>query len=299
MEYFYVTQTKFQVRLCMLKEKYNSKKGISTSLEHKYDENGELVRNLRAEEESMRRAKRTIVDYALTNDFEYFGTLTFDDRYVDVHSYDGQLNALDRVLDFFNNYKRTHPDLKYILVPEYGKKKGRLHFHFVLAGISKDELFINERKHLDFMPYRSRFGFTQFAKIGNSDNDKRHTAFYISKYITKNSLQLRSHRYFCSHNLRKPTKYCLDDYSYTVAINEWLEEFGFTAYYENALKCCKCFSVPMRVFKDLCKSIGLIFINGVVLFSGFRSCYEKNPFEFVEKNSIISSFQPKQLQVAL
>ena len=83
--------------------------------------------------QSISRTKRTIHDYALCNDFDYFVTLTFDRN---------KINASDlklikkQVGQWLNNYKkRKNINLKYLLIPELHKDKEHFHLHGLISGI--------------------------------------------------------------------------------------------------------------------------------------------------------------------
>lgn len=280
MVYPYITQTKLQVRISFLKERFG-KGHHSTSLEREYSEDGEWLRKEKALKDSLRRAKVAVVDYALNNDFEYFGTITINSDWHDVSTPEGQVVALDKLLKAFNNYReRMSAAFRYIFCPEYGEKKGRLHFHFLVKGLADGDLFKNEYKHLDWQYIRDRFGHVQITKIGKTDNDRRNVAFYCSKYITKDNIQLRSHRYFFSKDLTKPTRFCMDSYTYTWEFKKWLESEGFVAYYEDKKKGACCFSVASCVFFDMLKKFGIMHSRktGAVLYSGFESFYVRDPF---------------------
>ena len=49
-----------------------------------FDTDGVLVTNPENMERSLRRARVSVVDYALANRFDYFGTITFNSKWHDV-----------------------------------------------------------------------------------------------------------------------------------------------------------------------------------------------------------------------
>lgn len=248
----------------------------------KVNEDGEIVPNEKSIADAVRRAKCAVVDYALNNDFTHFGTITINDKWHDVYTRQGQLDILDKLLDCFDNYRQTiSEDFRYIICPEYGETTGRLHFHFLVKGIDKEDLFINYNKHLDWLYVKSRFGHVQITKIGKSHNDHQRVAFYCSKYITKDNLQLRSHRYFCSKDLKKPERFCMDLFEYTVMFKEWLEENYPYPYHVDKVKKIESYSLPVRVFYDMLEKCGVLCSrkHGVVIYESFDTFYADNPFE--------------------
>lgn len=81
---------------------------------------------------SKRRALTAVRDYALSNSFQYFVTLTLDAAKIDRYDYDSIISAMRIWCD--NQVRRK--GLKYILVPEH-HKDGALHFHgFFPEGVS-------------------------------------------------------------------------------------------------------------------------------------------------------------------
>lgn len=192
------------------------------------DKDGVIIKNPKNVARSIRRARTTLVDLAMVNDFEYFGTITINGQLHDIHNPEKILNKL---LKFFNNYKtRVAPNFEYSLVPEYGEKNGRLHFHFLMIGIPEGDLFINEYKYLDWLSVRERFGHVQITKIGDTDNDRVNVAKYCAKYMSKDNIQIRSHRYFRSKGLKKPSHIVKYFPSVALAVRYWLDCNGYAPY---------------------------------------------------------------------
>ena len=140
---------------------------------------------------ALRRARVKVVDYAMCNDFEYFGTITIDDEKHDTARPDLVLKALQAVL---HTYQVSHPELKYLFTAEYGEKTKRLHFHLLASGI---KTFLNEYGYPDCHLFRDNFGFCNIQKIGDTPEDKLQSSLYCSKYISKQSIRI-GHRYFYS-----------------------------------------------------------------------------------------------------
>lgn len=176
-------------------------------------------RNYKAE--SLSRAKRTIIDYADNNDFNYFITFTFDQTKIDRQ--DGRL-LYEKVKSCMKYYKRFYcPDLIYLLVPEQ-HQDGCYHFH----GLCKiPDIVCNDgstmpppdlTKHYDRIKHcyywRSNYFFERFGAVrfdsifANSIACSR----YISKYITKETEKAFPLTYLCSRGLKTSTILWHSDY---------------------------------------------------------------------------------------
>lgn len=219
-----------------------------------FDADGVLINNQENIDRSLRRARVAVVDYAMTNHFDYFGTITFNSDWHNVFDY---TDCMLKVRRAFNNYQQNFcKDFQYILVGEFGEEKGRLHFHFLIKNINKEELFINKNGWLDWSYTSERFGFTQITKIGDTVEDHEHVAMYCSKYITKQNIRISSHRYFASKTLKKPDASRNYSATFTAFVADWIQrncEGIYNSYVDNRM--CTCFSVPMRVYNDLMKAV--------------------------------------------
>ena len=145
------------------------------------------------------RIKTKIKDYILSNDFNYFWTLTFkDDRY----DYDLAFKKMGKWLE---KMRKKYGKFDYIMIPEL-HKDGAIHFHGVTGGLNA--LIVDAGvKHKGAKVYNClewEHGFTTLTKI----RDKEKTASYVTKYVTKemqNSIvEKGKKKYWCSRGLRKP-----------------------------------------------------------------------------------------------
>ena len=155
----------------------------NTENENTENENIENKNTRNYLDESLLRSKRTILDYALNNNFNYFVTFTFDASKINRSNFNACKN---KILKAFNNFKnRYDSELKYVLVPELHKNGIAIHFHGLIYTsnftflkklyFSKD-YFTNVYRH-DF--FFKRFGANCFIPIINSSE---RVAFYITKY---------------------------------------------------------------------------------------------------------------------
>ena len=153
--------------------------------------------------ESLRRTRATIFDYALSNDFEYFVTFTFNPKKVDRYSIEATFNTMKYWL---NRQKKHSPDFAYVIVPEF-HKDGAIHFHALIrdynAELKSTNVFQNGKRVYNLTGFTS--GFTNAQKM---DDNQEKTAGYITKYITKDTInRFNKRRYWASKNLQKPVKY--------------------------------------------------------------------------------------------
>lgn len=145
------------------------------------------------------RIKTKIKDYILSNDFDYFWTLTFKaDRY----DYD---LAFQKMGKWLRRMRDKYGKFDYIMIPEL-HKDGAIHFHGVTGGLNA--LIVEAGvKHKGSEVYNClewEHGFTTLTKI----RDKEKTASYVTKYVTKemqNSIvEKGKKKYWLSRGLRKP-----------------------------------------------------------------------------------------------
>lgn len=167
---------------------------------------GELSASTR--ERSLRRTKTAVSDLVKCNEFDLFGTFTFNRLRVDRYDHERCKSVLTKWLE---NQQRIHGKFNYIIIPEL-HKDGAIHFHGVMGGFSgkmadsghKDP---KGRKIYNLTGYK--WGFTNFSRISS----KTATANYIQKYITKEMIiTANKRRYWTSKGLKRPSiKYNVDE----------------------------------------------------------------------------------------
>ena len=125
------------------------------------------------QEEARVRAFRKCVEYGLNNDWQYFITITLDDRKVDSDNYDCVISQI--LKEFVKIRKYYDKDFKYLLVPELSPKHNRLHFHGLVAfGKLLEQLKADgEIKYL---------GFNNFNPRARKERD-----YYIAAYLGKSN----------------------------------------------------------------------------------------------------------------
>lgn len=154
------------------------------------------------------RIKQKIRYYILSNSFNLFFTLTFDDSKVDATNYQ---EARKAVVAWLKYQRERYGRFGYIFIPEL-HKSGRIHFHGVTQGF---EPRLSEARH----PKSNRLIKRNGKQIYNTDNwqrgfstvseitDEQKTASYVTKYLTKELMQVptafNQPRYLISRGLNK------------------------------------------------------------------------------------------------
>lgn len=150
--------------------------------------------------ESFARSKRTVIDYGMNNDWDFFVTITLDGRKVDRYN---ARDVLCRLKNVLKDYRRFYDsDFAYVLVPER-HADGAIHFHGLFR-IGRYDLverhFDCNRRcvyyRLDFF-YR-RLGRFRMDKIASNPT---YVSAYITKYMTKDNERIFQRRYLCSKGL--------------------------------------------------------------------------------------------------
>lgn len=187
--------------------------------------------------QSLSRARRTVLELALCNDWAYFCTFTLDKtkyKRDDLPKFQKDLSQFIR--DFRKKAKKAGQDLdiNFLLVPEE-HKDGAWHMHGLLSDITPFTIpFLCERQQGKIVPdnlvnggyynwpdYQKKFGFCSLGRI----QSKIATAFYISKYISKQiddcKLPPNAHAYYASQGLNRAVLHG-DVYGYCGALDKYL-----------------------------------------------------------------------------
>ena len=170
--------------------------------------------------DSLKRAKDRIFDYVLSNDFNYFFTGTIDPK--KLNSSDPKVllqpiqNWLKKLVCRFN--------VDYVFVPEFHKDGKKIHFHGLIK--CDDSILVDSktkiykgfgRPYKDFTAIRKgllpengrivynmpkwRFGHNTAIKLFG---DVMNTAFYVTKYITKDCKKIFGKFFWHSRGLKTP-----------------------------------------------------------------------------------------------
>lgn len=174
---------------------------------------------------SVSRTKRTVLELALANDWEYFITMTFDREKVDRFD----LDALRKKFQEWLKYRRKKYGLNisYLLVPEQ-HEDGAWHLHGLVRGLMPLDLVsframdkagyltkagnrlpvkLRQSDYLNWRDYSWTFGFCSVGPLQNPEA----ASFYVTKYITKDLERCVSecgkHMYWASKGLNRPIKF--------------------------------------------------------------------------------------------
>lgn len=167
---------------------------------------------------NLRRAKETVFQLAICNDWDYFCTFTIDkqkyDRY-DLHSYHTAFSV------FIRNYNKKHgTNIKYLLVPEQ-HKDGAWHEHGFFMGLPESHLkdFKNFKSKklpkyirrkieagepiFSWDAYSEKFGFCDLEPIVSLEKISFYITKYISKSLEQSCIEINAKVYYCSLGLSR------------------------------------------------------------------------------------------------
>lgn len=187
----------------------------------------------------LKKVKTNIIDLAFNYDeWEYFITLTFNDKEIGEYSHENAINCLTKWID---NQKHQNKNFTYILVPEF-HSSGRLHFHGLVAHVPKWKLEesrsaktgrllkVNGLQIYNLINYK--LGFTTISKVQSQDK----VSNYISKYATKDLIKLKNKkRYWYSRNLQKPKE---EFFMIDTTLKEYIKDMNVDFYKEFKKEDC-------------------------------------------------------------
>lgn len=217
--------------------KNNGRKGIERKRKTIYDEDGypwyastetgEILRRKKANEvkfcvdTSLARTRRVMREILMANKWDWFVTLTFNNL---------EQNRLDdkKVMEQFKKFRKDirkrYPNMYYLAVTEY-HKKGGIHFHLVVGGISEAELKLvysgyKQNGKEVYNSYAWKYGFSTVTKVESTEK----VSGYILKYIGKDLgiSEACKKRYWASRNCARPKKKFVD-----IVTDEVLNVFDF------------------------------------------------------------------------
>lgn len=151
---------------------------------------------------SRSRAFAKIKEYALCNDFKYFGTITCASENSDRYNLVEVQEKIKKFMKNLNEFNRKHkiPYFKYLIVTEK-HKDGAFHFHGLFTQEFGVHLELNSNGYQHCTYLMENLGFNSFDKV----KDHEAVSYYILKYITKKPIQSNEgYYYFCSKTLNKP-----------------------------------------------------------------------------------------------
>lgn len=164
---------------------------------------------------ALSRARRTVLELALCNDWKYFCTFTISSVRLDR----SDLSAFHAsFLQWLRDMRKKYPDvdIRFVLVPEQ-HQDGSWHMHGLFSDISsllisfralwergdKVPWKLVENGYFNWPDYQKKFGFCSFGVIRNNVA----AGFYITKYISKSlsdsGVAVGLHLYYASKGLNR------------------------------------------------------------------------------------------------
>ena len=186
-------------------------------------------------ESSMRRCRKNIKELSDKNRFNYFLTITFNQRYVNRNSAESAQKTFKNVL---KRLKYHFKGVAYLAVPEFHHDGENIHYHLLISfakeprliykGKSKQLHNIYHISHLE--KFKRSDCFLVLEKI--TDTQPVH---YLIKYITKEYDQPLKRRFSASRGLNRSKlqeKFSLSIKHFSTA-QELVENIGFIKDFEN------------------------------------------------------------------
>ena len=148
---------------------------------------------------SRKRSLQKFYNYCMSNEWQYFLTLTFSSEHVNRYN---DAEVIEKWSEFQRWLKRKNPEAKIIVVPEYHKKenaegKKALHFHGFLADCPNIRLtpakndkgeylysYVDKSPILQLLDWE--YGFSTVAVI-RKDNNYLRCSNYMTKYMGKST----------------------------------------------------------------------------------------------------------------
>ncbi len=189
---------------------------VNKSKEEKIFSDKTVIKNDKKLSNHLSRAKNTIFELALCNDWKYFATLTINPHW-------NNNKECDLFYKKFNNYIRTlntrkQVKIKYLIVPELHKSCA-YHFHCLFNDdissflcsfdvTQKLPLYIKNgiksgKNLLYFENYSKNFGYNVFEKINNIECVAGYLTKYISKSLGSAITEREKNLYYCSKGLKR------------------------------------------------------------------------------------------------
>lgn len=165
---------------------------------------------------STSRSRAAVRELVLCNNWCWFGTFTLSpechDRF-NIEAFKKQFSKWLQNLNYNNSL-----NIQYLLIPEQ-HKDGAWHMHGVLSGIPENWLCkfsvadnvpsdLVTHGYYNWPAYADKFGFVSLGRIENLEATANYITKYISKDISKSSIGLNKHLYFCSKGLKRAETLC-------------------------------------------------------------------------------------------
>lgn len=154
---------------------------------------------------NLSRAKATVREYALCNEWDWWCTFTINAEKCERYNLEEFYKKFSEFIHGYNKRKMDEDKVKYLLVPEQ-HKDGAWHMHGFIKGIAEKDLYINNKGYMTWKQYENKFGFISMDKIKNLDRSSSYILKYMTKEDDKNVTEINKHLYYCSKGLNKSTE---------------------------------------------------------------------------------------------
>jgi len=152
---------------------------------------------------NLSRARSKVFDYAMSNKFDYFVTLTLDDSKCNRYDLNGFIKRLGQ---FIRDYrKRKGVNTQYLLIPEK-HENGAWHMHGLISGICESDLVVNSNNYLEWVEYSKRFGYISIDHIRNHEAVAKYITKYIAKDIDSSVSERNKKSYYVTRGLKLSKK---------------------------------------------------------------------------------------------
>ncbi len=168
---------------------------------------------------NLSRARSTIFELALCNDWQWFITFTLDPEKYDRTDLKKFRKDLSR---FIRNYRsKKGANVKYLLIPEQHSDGINWHMHGFLMGLPESHLrlftledyipyYIREKLArgdlvYEWESYSRKFGFCDIEPIRDLESTAKYATKYVSKSIDNGIIESHGHLYYASQGLKRAT----------------------------------------------------------------------------------------------
>lgn len=169
-------------------------------------------------ENNISRARATIFELAMCNDWQYFVTLTLSPKKYDRYNLEKFRKDLSKFINNYNTHCRLN--IKYMFVPEQ-HQDGAWHMHGFIKGLTDKEFepfkikfgqklpqyivdrIAEGREICNWIQFADKFGYTVLEAVRSKEAASMYVMKYISKNLAKSIKELGAHLYYCSKGLKR------------------------------------------------------------------------------------------------
>lgn len=152
---------------------------------------------------NLSRAKTTVRDLAMCNDWEWWCTLTIDKGKHDRSDLKAYRKAFYKWMTAINkkHKKAKLAKVNYLLVAEK-HKDGNWHMHGFLSGVQG--VVKNRFGYWDWPAYQEQFGYISLEHLRSQERAASYITKYMTKDVQKSVTEIGEHTYVASQGLKRP-----------------------------------------------------------------------------------------------